>query len=836
MLCATIISPVGYRIVPGPRPTTGAGTQLNPRPTGAGIKTILTSGQGFPASQHAAGGGTTGHSGCPIQTCSLLSPATPGVCRHVHPVLPWSRRIQEARIVCQALPPFATAFTLPKAATSRLSPELVFGILLAGILALAASEIMEMNARTRAAYGNGESPLMSRPPTFMEHFCFARERVFSSGLRKTLFFFVFTASIILAGGYAWKAVSGDNLPDSLYQSWSFVAAPDNREIDHPGQRAVSAMLTVLGVFSFGLLIGLLSDSFAQIIDDFKSGKSRMILHGHTLVVGWNSWVPELLNHMTVCNETEGRRVFKNVVVLGKVDKDTMDATLAESVGAGSSLDIMTRSVQHFSVYAMEQVNAVQADRIILIADVVGNDGVIQHLPILLALRDAAQKNKLAKRVVNNSMLAVLGIDASARALVQSVLKGFSVLDTSEYIARLVSKCTNQPGLSKVYKSLFEFEDTELHISAFPELQGKKYGQAWRAFPSASVCGVVHENGKVLLNPPDSYVLQPADKLVYLAKEQKAAISQAAPGATLPNLPAVSCGLLHNSDRCSPRQVLLCGWRLGVEGIIEQLIADLPPGSSITVLNRMPAEQVPQGQGSVSVKHVYGSPVDQALLKQIVAEAIPDSIVLLMDRDGYQGASPDKPSLAEDGAADAMSPGEISHEVDCQNLAALVMLDDILCAAKGLDRPNGFQGKGLPNRTVLELATRSAAGVLPPGLAIDVIVPGELIAGSIAQVAYMPRLNQVFLELFNNRGSDLSIYLDAESSLVGLTLPCTFMTIVTAVRQSCGDMVVGLLIPQLDNPSNKELLLAPRKDFVIKTLEGVDLVALSPNKYGTETSD
>ena len=73
----------------------------------------------------------------------------------------------------------------------------------------------------------------------------------------------------------------------------------------------------------------------------------------------------------------------------------------------------------------------------------------------------------------------------------------------------------QPGTSRIFEELFkQSEDTpEFYLSVAPQLAGKTFGEAWRMFPDATLCGLARADGTVELAPDDNTLILVDDEVV-----------------------------------------------------------------------------------------------------------------------------------------------------------------------------------------------------------------------------------------------------------------------------------------------------------------------------------
>ena len=59
-------------------------------------------------------------------------------------------------------------------------------------------------------------------------------------------------------------------------------------------RLLALVLTLIGIFLAGSLIGLIASAVDQRIEDLRKGRSAVLEHHHTLILGWSERVPSIV--------------------------------------------------------------------------------------------------------------------------------------------------------------------------------------------------------------------------------------------------------------------------------------------------------------------------------------------------------------------------------------------------------------------------------------------------------------------------------------------------------------------------------------------------------------
>ena len=71
-------------------------------------------------------------------------------------------------------------------------------------------------------------------------------------------------------------------------------AGNDPDISTIGERAVYAMMLLVGVVVIAILIGLITDSVQEFMASLGGGRTKVAEKGHTLIMGWNESTPRLI--------------------------------------------------------------------------------------------------------------------------------------------------------------------------------------------------------------------------------------------------------------------------------------------------------------------------------------------------------------------------------------------------------------------------------------------------------------------------------------------------------------------------------------------------------------
>ncbi|KAK0591094.1 hypothetical protein LWI29_035577 [Acer saccharum] len=608
-----------------------------------------------------------------------------------------------------------------------------------------------------------------------------------------------TIFLIIFGGLALYAVSDSSFAEALWLSWSFVADSGNHaDRVGTGPRIVSVSISSGGMLIFAMMLGLVSDAISEKVDSLRKGKSEVIEKNHILILGWSDKLGSLLKQLAVANKSVGGGV---IVVLAERDKEEMEMDIAKLEFDFMGTSVICRSGSPLILADLKKVSVSKARAIIVLAsDENADQSDARALRVVLSLTGV--KEGLRGHVV------VEMSDLDNEPLVKLV--GGELIETvvaHDVIGRLMIQCALQPGLAQIWEDILGFENAEFYIKRWPQLAGLRFEEVLVSFPDAIPCGikVAADEGKIILNPDDNYILREGDEVLVIAEDD----DTYAPGP-LPEVLKRLFPKLPDPPKY-PEKILFCGWRRDIDDMIMVLEAFLAPGSELWMLNEVPEKErekkLTDGgldiSGLVNLKLVHreGNAVIRRHLESLPLETF-DSILILADE-----------SLED----------SIVHS-DSRSLATLLLIRDI--QSKRLPyrdrkptslRLSGFShsswiremqqasNKSIIISEILDSRTRNLVSV---SRISDYVLSNELVSMALAMVAEDKQINRVLEELFAEEGNEMCIK-PAEFYLFDQEELC-FYDIMIRGRQR-QEIVIGYRLANSEraiiNPSRKS---EPRK--------------------------
>ncbi|KAK8626594.1 hypothetical protein V6N13_134231 [Hibiscus sabdariffa] len=637
-----------------------------------------------------------------------------------------------------------------------------------------------------------------------------------------------TIFLIAFGGLALYGVTEGSLTEALWLSWTFVADSGNHaDSVGIGPRIVSVSISSGGMLISAMMLGLVSDAISEKVDSLRKGKSEVIEKNHTLILGWSDKLGSLLKQLAIANKSVGGRV---VVVLAERDKEEMEMDIAKLEFDFMGTSVICRSGSPLILADLKKVSVSKARAIIVLAsDENADQSDARALRVVLSLTGV--KEGLRGHVVvemsdldNEPLVKLVGGD-----LIETVV-------AHDVIGRLMIQCALQPGLAQIWEDILGFENDEFYIKRWPQLDGMQFEEVLISFPDAIPCGVkvAADNGKIIINPDDNYVLKEGDEVLVIAEDD----DTYAPGP-LPEVRRVSFPEVPELPKY-PERILFCGWRRDIHDMIMVLEAFLAPGSELWMFNEVTEKEREMklidggldisGLENIKLVHREGNAVIRRHLESLPLETFDSSLTCSSGKQLITNSKGQILILADESLEDS-----VVHS-DSRSLATLLLIRDI--QSKRLPykdtkstslRFAGFShsswiremqqasDKSIIISEILDSRTRNLVSV---SRISDYVLSNELVSMALAMVAEDKQINRVLEELFAEEGNEMCIK-PAEFYLFDQEELCFYEIMVRGRRRK--EIVIGYRLAN----SERAVINPPRKSELRKwSLDDVFVVIAS----------
>jgi len=407
-----------------------------------------------------------------------------------------------------------------------------------------------------------------------------------------------TATLIVTGALIYSVLVGGSPSHALWRIfvWS-TGSPAEGEVTGGG-RFLGTIVTVCGLIILSLLLGIVTETFASKMTEIKSGMTRVVEGGHTVILGYSDCTRCLLEELSNARESEGGGVF---VILSKEDKVVIEQKVSGDILNLRNSRVIVRSGSQSAIRDLQKVSAGSASQIVILADttVSAEEADARSIRTLLSLK--------AKGWPTHGRIVVQCCSEANTNLFRQLYgpggeDKVEVVIVGNIVAQLMARSSEQHGLATVFGMMLGFEGDEFYSEEWEELVGKTFREAVFRFPEAVALGIM-KNGRCKLNPGWDYKITEGDRIIVLAEDNDAyepvdtawCNEEAQRG-----LPKSVDSPMKRNARHSPRsgrqkRFLLIGWNTKVGSLLGSLNDMVSEGSEITIYSPCP---IPEREGEI----------------------------------------------------------------------------------------------------------------------------------------------------------------------------------------------------------------------------------------------
>ncbi|MFL5321482.1 MAG: TrkA-related ion transporter, partial [Myxococcaceae bacterium] len=233
-------------------------------------------------------------------------------------------------------------------------------------------------------------------------------------------------------------------------------------------RIIATCSTLSGVFVVALLIGLVSSTVGDKIDDLRKGKSPVIDEDHTLILGYGEKVFAILRELREANKN--RTKGASIVILSEADKEEVENAVRDRIGDMWNTRVIVRQGSPFAPADLQKVGAGRARSIVVLAsDTDPNDDEVPGQADMGAIKTLLALRRIPGALQKNHVVVEL-LDGERRGVMERIGEGgVEVVSMTEVLGRLLVQTVRQSGIAEVYRYLLSYDGSEFYFHPFPEL-------------------------------------------------------------------------------------------------------------------------------------------------------------------------------------------------------------------------------------------------------------------------------------------------------------------------------------------------------------------------------
>lgn len=512
--------------------------------------------------------------------------------------------------------------------------------------------------------------------------------------------------------------------DDVWRTWLQMTDPGNMNQDNKMSiwLKVSTILAgIVGVIILSMLIAFITTSLEKVFYNFRKGRGKVIEHEHTLILGWNERVVDIIRELIIANESEKEA---SVVILSNENKEMMDDLIAKRLPDTLTTRIVTTTGDYANINELKRVNIQAAKSVILLAN------CSESAPLETKVESDVQSVKSIMGIISvqdgeNKIPIITEIfTEEKRQLIQFFENDHIIaLDSWDIMGKLLVQTSLTSGLEMVYNEMLSFDGCEVYF----------YEADWNQVSFAALpfhfkdgipLGVYNEKDGMHLRPADDYLLKEEDQVIILA-EDDSTIHFESSAITQPKHIELADRRLEQKQK----KVLILGWHSVAEIFIREAADYLSKGTRFDILFNEPT----------------------AALKEKVEEirtAYPNFEIALKNADPLKLQSLEDEHPFEYDNIIILSQSTTDQKADKIDSDTLIILLWLRKIKKEKGKANTKIITQVLNSENQEIITQTDVD--------DFIISNKLITMILAQLSEEPLIKLLYDDLFSEDGSEIYV--------------------------------------------------------------------------------
>lgn len=473
-------------------------------------------------------------------------------------------------------------------------------------------------------------------------------------------------------------------------------------------RLLGLLVTLAGLLSLAILIGLISNAVDRRITYLRSGRTEVMEQGHFLLLGWSNKAVTIVDELLKSSNNSKVRI----VVLARMDRDEIEDALEQVINKKHVKQVVVRTGDYTQISELERVKPIESKSIILINDdsTDGDADIVRTVMSLLRIDPDLRNTSIVTEIKDPNI---------GRALSDLCGEKLLVVNSLRLVARITAQTLRNPGLSSVYEDLLNFDGDEFYLVKPDLSKFSTFGQASVSTLGATVIGIEKSSGEVLISPESETKLNSDDQLIVLGQDLDS-IEFSNFASNHHN--ELSYQLIHSREDNAEHFEIL-GWSDLGPLILSELDAYIPKGSTVAIRFDSTLANVSIDKNfenfEVSVIQEVDT-TDYLALQRILEKRNVDHVMVLCYRDSLDIKSADARTL--------LTLAQVRHIIDQNEIQDITLISELL---------------DVSDVEIVQVATPD-----------DYVVSERLSSLLIAQLANQPDLFKIFSEIFSVGGHDV----------------------------------------------------------------------------------
>lgn len=563
-------------------------------------------------------------------------------------------------------------------------------------------------------------------------------------------------------------------------------------------RITTVIAGFAGVILFSALIAFITTALDNLLYEFRKGRGIILEKEHTLILGWNERVIDVLRELIIANESED---YASVVILSSVEKEKIDDFIAKRLPDTKTTHIVTSNGDSSNINELKRINAIDAKSVIIMAScpdsasyeekLLSDTFAIKTIMAMITLQGGENELPIITEIFTEEKRAIVDFFDD---------KNIIALDSWDIMGKLLVQTSLTSGLEMVYNEILSFDLSEVYFH-HAKWNGITFGELPYHFADGIPLGIHKKNGSLELRPEDDTVLADDDEILILADDDST-IDFQQKKLYLPNETVYN----HKQLEKKSKRILMLGWHDIGNIFVRESDEYLKEGSEFDIMIKEPTETI--------MAHIREIDEEYPNLKITLHQENTLSIENLQNL---------KPYEYDNIIILSQDPDEKSAEkVDSDTLMILLLL-------RKIGKLEGINKEKNKTKIITQVLNSDNQDLIIQTDVDDFIISNKLITMILAQLSEEPAIKKLYDDIFQEDGSEIYV---KPANLYFDKLPVTlnFATILGQARKR-DEICLGVRFGDLskDADQNFGVRLNPPKDKDIQLTENDFLVVLAEDE-------
>lgn len=563
-------------------------------------------------------------------------------------------------------------------------------------------------------------------------------------------------------------------------------------------RITTVIAGFVGVTMLSALIAFITTGLDNMMYNFRKGRGKLLEENHTLILGWNDRVIDILKELISANESKKNAC---IVILSEKDNEEMEGVILKQITNRKTTKIITSNGNPSNINELNRVCAGQAKSIIVLSrcsdnanledKLVSDTQVIKSIMALVSIQGGVSKIPIVAEIFTEQKKNIVNLFEHENII---------ALDSWNIMGKLLVQTSLSSGLEMVYNEILSFDLSEVYFYR-SNWNNVKFRELTYHFKDGIPLGIHKSDGGIELHPDEDYVLKPTDEILILAKDDSTIQYSSTSLYTPKDLPYTQ----KQSEKQS-KNVLILGWHPVGNTFVKVSHEYLKEGSDFDIVIQHPDDLIRSHIKEIDIEYP-GINIrlheKDSLSMDVLKSLNPYNYdtILILNQDPYE---------------------QTADKVDSETLMILLMLRKIA-------KEEGIVSSEHKTKVITQVLDSDNQDLIIQSEIDDFIISNKLITKILAQLSEEPKLIKLFDNIFQEDGSEIyvkpaTLYFDQ------FPVKEDFATILGQARKR-SEICLGLRFEHLfkDPKTNFGVVLNPPKDQQIVLTEKDFLVVLAENE-------